>query len=556
MIYGMDSKKSDKGLIVIFFFLAALAFGVFFCCLKSGFAIDELITIGQANSSKGGWIRDVREEYTDGVMIGHQITGKELFEFLTVSNDERFNVVSPYLNLATDCHPPLYHMLLKVASSFVTSSFSKWPGLVLNLIIFMLCNLLVYKICNKIFNDRLASSVTMLLYAISLSSLSSLIFIRMYILLSLMTLLLMYEVMLILEKPRPVIYPAVTLTILMGMFTQYNYVFAAFFFCLVTLVVLLKRKQIKTALFFSVSALLGVGLLIPVFPAIFTQFNFGVAEGSTVSVNSTMNNILDFASYPATFAMNIQILLSDSMAAVVIVILAAMICLCVKMYLEYRKSSKGEDYDKYKIPSDNNAKTILIMTAVTLVLSFACIALSVSFPDQRYLHHLQALIYPFVCLVICIMMHNFRLISAKVKNVVTVVLVIAVLGASIRAVAVRSLPYLFTEYPSYQKTLDEYTHCPCLYVDPEHYDMIDAAALQFLVRSDDVFITNPTNLSSDELKKYVEEHADNGKLLVYIFDLKGKEGEILDYLSSSFGYKVSKPLFTSVRVPCYLITVS
>ena len=244
----MKACLFSKGHIFLLFLLfIAFLFGVFCCCQKSGLFVDEVITIGQANSDKGGWIREVNEEFTDGDMTGHVLSGKEIFEYLTVDESERFDLYSTYRNLSTDVHPPLFHVLLKVFYSFKISSLSYWPGLILNIILFMIGNFLMYKICYDIFDDGIIASITMLLYALSPSTLSSLIFIRMYMLLSVMTMLLIYEVIRLFSKKNKMIYPIISLTILLGMLTQYFFVFPAFFICLSVLVILIVRKEIKSA---------------------------------------------------------------------------------------------------------------------------------------------------------------------------------------------------------------------------------------------------------------------------------------------------------------------
>ena len=544
---------SKENIIPVCLLLIAFSFAVFFCCQKSGLFVDELITIGQANSSKGGWIGEIRDEYADGNMFGHTLTSQEIFDYLTVDESERFDIVSSYKNLSTDCHPPLYPILLKIITSFSVNTFSKWPGLILNLILFLLNIFLVFRLCHKLLDNGIAAALTMLLYALSPSVLTSVTFIRMYILLSFLTLLLISEIMQILGKPHPAVYPAITITILMGMMTQYIYVFAAFFLCLFTLVILLKRKEIKAAVLFSISALAGVALLFPCFPAIFKQFSVKIDDDQVLVEKVAMGNFSNASSIPSVIISNLQKLFNDSLPAVEIMLITGCVCLITVVFLKYRESNKGKSYDKFKLPEGGNAKTMLIVLGADLILTFLAVSLIANATVQRYFYNLQALLYPFVCLLFCMAAHYFAQIGKKITTAGAAVLLAAVLTFSMFAVKIRPLEFMYPDYPGYMDSLSSYDHCPCIYISSDKYKMIDESALQFLIRSDDVFITNVSGLKSDELKKYIGSHADNRKVLVYYFDLVDEEDGINATIEELFGYENSKLLFKDVRTPCYIL---
>ncbi len=547
----MNKEKCDISVFVLLCFLLAFATGLFFCCVKSGFFIDEITTIGQANSSKGGWIYEVRDEYTNGEMIGHTLTGKEIFDYLSVDDSERFDIVSTYRNLSTDCHPPLYHMLLKVFSSF-TSAFSKWPGLILNLIIYMLCNLLLYKICLKLCSDSNISAMTMLIFALSPAALASLTFIRMYILLTLFTLLLLYEVVLLFFGKRPLIFPTILLTILMGMLTQYIYVYAAFFLCLSTLLVLIKRKEFRTAFLFSFFSIAGVGLLIPAFPLIFTQFKLKADNGQTLVSNVVLHDDNEMATYLGSLKEALRIVVSDSLSAFEIAVIIITVILIAFIYLEYRKSSKGEEYSKFVMPNNADTKVILFISGFTSVLTFIVISLTVGYICRRYYYGVQALLYPFLCIIFCVQDYKKEQILKK-RTKTHMVSLVLVLVTSVLVLTLNPPPYLFADYSGYEKTLADYSHCPCVYVDSGLRKAADPSSFQFLIYSDDAYITNEACIESVELKKYIENHNNNDKVLIYFFEMEDRETDEIEKITHALGYNNNRLLFRSVSMPCYIL---
>ena len=538
------------GVIIVAFFI-----GLYFCIQKSGYYFDEVITIGQANSSKGGWIGDIRDEYTDGNMIGHDLTGKEIFDYLTVDKSELFDVASSYKNLVNDVHPPLYQMLLKVCYSFVTSTFSDWPGLILNLMFFVAGNFLLFKICHSLFDNKTAASITTLLYALSPSTLTSLIFVRMYLMLSVLTMLLLYEVILLLRERRKILYPIITVTILAGMMTQYFFVIPAFYLCLSVLIILLVRKDIKSAALFSVSALAGVGLLFAVFPLFFQQMGVSFSEDVTIVDHVTMNAAsLGFEASLKILLENFQIFFSDSLPAVELAIVLVALLSVLIVYLYYLKD-KGTPDISISLPKYKEAKPVLIAVGFTLLASFVTISLTTNHALQRYFHHIQAFIYPFVCLIFCIGAYYTGQIWKKAFAVLTAVSLIAVFAASFVVLKNRPLPYLFTDYRKYVSMLSDYDHSPCLYVSSGQNKMVSETALQFLVNTDDIYVVHASKLDKEKIDAYLDTYKDKDAVVVHVYWMGDKEQAFVGSLASLLGYKESELLFRydSNRDACYLL---
>ena len=135
---------------VALMFLTVTAVCLLFSCRKSGMFIDEIYTYGLSNSSYAPYITDIK----GGSALGQVITRQELFDYVAVTEGEGFDFGSVYYNQAMDVHPPLYYWLFNAVSSLFPNSFSKWTGLALDYVIYMLALLCLYRLVKTLFGSR------------------------------------------------------------------------------------------------------------------------------------------------------------------------------------------------------------------------------------------------------------------------------------------------------------------------------------------------------------------------------------------------------------------
>ena len=90
--------------------------------------MDEAYSLGLASYDK--------VEIQDNLDFYNTWHNKEYYEdYLSVQEDEIGEYKQVYENQKNDVHPPFYYLLLKIVSNFSINKFSKWPGLILNIII-------------------------------------------------------------------------------------------------------------------------------------------------------------------------------------------------------------------------------------------------------------------------------------------------------------------------------------------------------------------------------------------------------------------------------------
>lgn len=120
------------------------------------------------------------------------VSGQDYRDYLAVSESNTFNYASVYYNQRGDVHPPLYYILLHTVCSVFQGTFSKWYGLTINFVVLTGTLLLLYRMVDRhLGGSRVALAVTAA-YGLSNGFMTSAMYLRMYALLTLMTVLYCY----------------------------------------------------------------------------------------------------------------------------------------------------------------------------------------------------------------------------------------------------------------------------------------------------------------------------------------------------------------------------
>ena len=261
---------------------------VLFCVKKTGMFIDEIYSYGLANGYYTPFLKDV----LGGNAVEKVLTREMIFDYLTVG-EEGLDLVSVYYNQTQDVHPPLFYWLLHLVSRLTPGRFTKWTGLALNLVIYCATLCLLYKISRKLMGSDVIGAAVVLFYGLSRGGLSTMLMIRMYALLTLLTVLMVYWLIRLMETDQPIYIAAVSITIFLGLMTQYYFVFYAFFLCAGYVIrCLFLRKPVK-ALQFSVAALSGVVMFVLVYPACIDH----LLSDRLVSGTSAVENLSTLSMY-------------------------------------------------------------------------------------------------------------------------------------------------------------------------------------------------------------------------------------------------------------------
>ena len=156
---------------IIFGFILALSLIVSVCygIQKSGFHEDEYYTYYSSNRSIGLYQPD--REWQDRQTI--------LDEF-AVKPGEGFNYGMVKLVQSWDVHPPLYYFIFHTLCSFVPGQFSKWPGLITNLIAFVIAFIFLCLLMEELQIPLPLEIFTLVFWGLNPQTVSCNLLIRMY----------------------------------------------------------------------------------------------------------------------------------------------------------------------------------------------------------------------------------------------------------------------------------------------------------------------------------------------------------------------------------------
>lgn len=465
--------------------LAVLAVSLLFAFRKNGMFIDEIYTYGLSNSHYAPFLEDV----AGGSMEDRVLTRQQLLDYVTVGEDELLDLGSVYYNQVRDVHPPLYYWLFHLASCLTPGVFSKWTGLGLDLTLYLLTLLALYRLVLRLFGSRENAAAAVLLYGLSGLGLSTMLMIRMYVLITLFTVLLALWILRLMREPKGVWYPLIGLTIFLGLLTQYYFVFYAFFVCAAYVFWAAGKKRWKSLLIFALSAFAGVGLLLLVFPACIRH----LTADKLVSGGNALEQLSLFSQYKSRLLFFLREVSHGMKAAV----LAALGLTALLLILGKKLRAAGK------------AKALPLDALVILLPAFAAfvvVALISPVQEQRYIYNLAPLFAASVSFLIALLERSLG--DFPRERLWKWAGLLALLAISLAIARKQPPKYLYPTDPCYVDSYAEYdalvarhAEDPCLYLTGYFYP--PTQDLGELIVFEDFFVTQDPDSSA--LDDYLAE---------------------------------------------------
>lgn len=284
---------------------------------KEGLHCDEAFSYGSSNSSYSNvfysyWKTDPEKEFFDEYVKDENIfkmlsnikkyymgnedeknkivqekeqeqhtkwrTRAEAIDYMQVTgNGDAFNYDSVFWNQISDVHPPLFYLAVNTVSSIFKNNSSKYIIFSINLVFFILTAYFMRRILILI-DKRELTIHTVLLYGLSIAGISTVIFLRMYMMLSFFTILFLYLNLKLIKNEYKItkgLYVEIMLTTIGGFLTQYFFCIYALIIAIIMGIILLKSKKYKELAkyisIFVISAIIGVSI----FPMALYHMFFG-----------------------------------------------------------------------------------------------------------------------------------------------------------------------------------------------------------------------------------------------------------------------------------------
>ncbi len=503
-----------------------------FSCRKSGMFIDEIYTYGLSNSHFAPFLQDV----AGGDLHDRLLTRQQLFEYVAVDHGEILDFASVYDNQVRDVHPPLYYWLFNVVSSLTPDVFSKWTGLALDYGIYLWALLALWRLVMALYDSPANAAATVALYGLSSIGLSTMLMIRMYVLMTALTVELAVLIVRLMRRPKAICYPLVGLVIFLGLMTQYYFVFYAFFLCGFFVLRQLVRRQYRSMGAFAACAFGGVALLVLCFPACLDQL---FAE-KLVSGANALENLSLVSQYAGRLGIMLARLRHGLHAPLYLLpVLLLLLLLCGGGIA----SAKKQGLLRF------DGLIVLLPAVITLPL----VAVISPVTEERYLYNLIPILLTLWSLLLHLIEQGLRRLPRKEcwKNAAAV----AILALSLWEARTVPPDYLYPEYRDYDAALAPYAESPCVYMTDGYFAPLTQDLLQ-LMTFEDFFVTGEPD--SEALDAYLDQR--KGETCVVYIDRSAfwSSGfvpeEMLPRLLGSTDYTGWEPLYENGLSAAYLLT--
>ena len=391
-------KIKEKTIIVIILIIQTIIF-VIAGINKSYIHMDEAYSLGLTNYNK--------VEIQQNEDFYNTWHNKEYYEdYLSVNDNEKNNFLPVYENQKNDVHPPLYYLFLRIAMQFNIGSFSKWPGIILNIIIYLFITIFMYLILRKLFakseNSQIKSAFLALISSLTLASINNAIYIRMYALSSLNILIITYLHLKLAEKKgnNYKLLVSIGISALVGSLTHYYYLFYLAMLFIMFVIKYLKEKEYKELAKYIITMIIAGILSLVIFPYSIKHMFFGYrGQGA---INSLLN-ISEFFIKICQYILIINVYAFNNILFILVVFILGIII--------YKKIKKIKLIEKNKY-----IKYILYPT----IFYFLLVAMSAPWIELRYMMPICSIIFILIMYLLIMLLKN--IVKEKTLNIIVIVI--------------------------------------------------------------------------------------------------------------------------------------
>ena len=442
---GRCRADLPAALLLILILLAQAGMMVHFGLQKQGFHEDEMATFELANLP-GGFLH-LRDGFLNSWQPG------DFFAYpLTVDAERAFDYSIPYHNQEVDVHPPLYYYVIHTASSLVPGTFSKWVGIVPNILLCMLAAALLFRISRKISGSRALGLITAAAWALSVGAMTTAVFIRMYALLTVCCLLLVLVHLRAYQEAGdtgrlrwPTLLTLLACTAF-GILTQYYFLVFCFFLCGCFFLYLAASRRWGALLRYAAAEVGAIAVSVAYFPSMLYHI-FSGYRGEQAMENALSGD--GYLSHVRTVASIISRGLFNGWIFELLLILALLLLIrCVGRLCRPSGSGGGAeaflDWRREGLPL-----AALGLTACGYILVIARVA---PYQVDRY----YLCVYP---LIVLLMVHGAFAAGKgflKKRGVLLGLLAVLFLGVTALSYQRQTVNYLYPEFAEREEALSAY----------------------------------------------------------------------------------------------------
>ena len=520
----MKSKKREIQIIVILLIIQTIIY-IYVGTQKSYLHIDEAYSYGLTNY-KQIEIQDNEDFYNNW-------HNKEYYEdYLSIQKEEEGNLKPVYENQKNDVHPPLYYLFLRIAMGFTKEHFSKWTGIGLNIIIYAFITICMYLILKKILKEEKNTNKKAIILAfissIILASLSNVVYIRMYSLLTLEILITAFLHIKLLEneKTNKTIEKesstkekstktliAIGITTLAGILTHYYYLFYIATLYIIFMIKYIKEKKKKELIQYTLTMIIaGITSLI-IFPYSIKHMFFGYRGQGVISNLKNISEII-----PSMIA-QLHVLNYYAFNNLLYIIILIIIGILI-----YKKIAKKE---KLKISKEN--KEILKTIYIPTIIFFIIATIASPWKVLRYIVPICGLAF------ILVIYYLYKLLQSisneKISNILIGILLCITI---ISPIILKMEPeLLYTDKKEIVQKLEGEYNLPTIYLfNSKNGGFLDDILL--FSKIDESYIAKNINYSKEEIEKIIEGKDISKGIIIFINERENNEkiiNNVKEYLN-------------------------
>ncbi len=524
----MVFEKKKTAVFLILICTLQLLMSLFWAEKKSYLFMDELFSYVTSN----------RVEGIDTEFPSNEWLDSEWFtEYVSAAEEHRFEYGIPYRNQEKDVHPPLFYLFLHTACSIIPGEFSYWTGTGCNILFFVASTIVLYLLTREIFKSQTCGLIVAFLYSISYGGLNTMVFIRMYMLLTLIVLLHAYVYMRYFEKEEIENkgYFFLGITVILGMLTQYYFMIIAFFFGTWYFLRFLYKKQFVQLGKYLLTALGSAGCCLLLYPTMLKHLL------STSRGMEARENFVNSAGYGEKLRAMWRLMDSQLFSNLFLIIFVLLLVIMVILCYNFKKNVTLGCMRQIGVLVFSCAGYFFLVTKIA------------PYQVDRYLMPMYPIIYMVVIGV-------FYQVLEKLVPIRAAIIMSVVLFGGLSAVHLfhSDIPYTYSEDIVITPRLDiaeEYEECYAIYIAereediPKYYDIMQVLSMH----KGYYYIDDTARMN--EIKEDMGRLANEKKVVVYV-DNKIKSEKIKEdiqtYLMSSNLSEI-KLLYEDEKWELYLI---
>ena len=434
--------------ILIVLCIVQLSISLFWACQKNYLFFDEVFSFQAANTAREERVEFLENEWMDESWYT---------SFMSVDEKDTFDYSIPFNNQIADVHPPLYYLFLHTVCSLFPGEVSFLMGMSVNILFFLGSTIAIYFLSKEILDRKDSALLAAVLYGVSYGGLNTMVYIRMYMLLTLMTLLHALVYMKHMEKQEVSWkgYGLLLITLVGGALSQYYFLFIAFFFGIWYSIKFFVEKRFKELGKYLATVFASAAISLLIWPSMISHM-FGGSRGEEAT-----GNLLSFDGYFLGLKEMFRILNNDLFTKLLPVILVGILVLfliCLK---------KGE---RFQVRQWNKAWVLLFVC----VGYFLLVTKVAPYQVDRYVMP----IYPFVMILVVGAAYTLfrKLIPAKFAIALCM---IGFGGLSVVHMVVSGIPYTYAKNQDNIERwgiVEEYRDSYALYISDDkgahYYDAV------------------------------------------------------------------------------------